>query len=265
VENEMSSVTLDRQERVAIVTLDRPDAMNAIDIDLRRRLHALLDEVARDPDVGTVVLTGSGKAFCAGSDLKRAAADRNDSVRRIARTMLHDIQPILELLTRMEKPVIAAVNGPAVGVGMSLALACDLMVIAKGAYLLAPFTNLGIIADGGASWFLTRRLGYARAMEVLMEAQKLDAQRCLDTGLANRLAEPEALMDSAVAWAAALAARAPLAMALTKRIGRMSMEMGLSEALTLEAELQTFLFRTEDAQEAIAAFGEKRKPVFKGR
>ncbi len=261
----MTSVSLTREDRVAIVTLSRPEAMNAVDVEMRQRLRITLDEVARDPTIGAVVLIGAGKSFCAGSDLKRAAADTDDSVRRIARTMLHDIQPILECLTRMEKPVIAAVNGPAVGVGMSLALACDLMIIARSAYLLAPFTNLGIIADGGASWFLTRRLGYARAMEILMEAQKIDAEHCHATGLANRIEDADTLQASAIAWARKLSERAPLALALTKRMGRLSMETGLSQALTLEAEFQTFLFRTEDAQEAISAFGDKRKPTFKGR
>ena len=261
----MSSLNLERADQVAIIELNRPEAMNAIDLDLRRSLNAALDEVARDPQINVVVLTGAGKGFCTGSDLKRAAADTDNSVRRVARTMLHDFQPILETITRMEKPVIAAVNGPAVGIGMSLALACDLIMMSSSAYLLAPFTNLGIIPDGGAAWFLTRRLGYGRAMEVLMEAQKLSAEYCLASGIVNRVEAPESLRAAATTWAASLASRAPLAMALTKRVGRMSMNMSLSDALTLEAELQTFLFRTEDAQEAIAAFGDKRKPTFKGR
>ena len=261
----MSSVNVVRQDRVAVVEFNRPDAMNAVDIDMRRTLYTALDGVARDPEVNVVVLTGSGKGFCAGSDLKRAAADTDDSVRRIARTMLHDFQPILECITRMEKPVIAAVNGAAVGVGMSFALACDLMVMAKDAYLLAPFAKLGIVPDGGAAWFLTRRLGYARAMEILMEAQKMDADLCLQAGIANRVVESSQIREAALYWATSLAARAPLALAATKRIGRMAASMTLSETMTLEAELQTFLFRTEDAREAIAAFGEKRTPVYKGR
>lgn len=257
-------VRLERRARVAIVTLDRPSAMNALDTVMRRVLRTTLDDIARDPDIGAVVLTGAGNGFCAGSDLRGAAASADDSVRRVARTMLHDIQPIIELITRMEKPVIAAINGPAVGVGMSIALACDVLVMASDAYLLAPFTNLGLIPDGGTTWLLTRQIGYARAMEVLMDCQKLDATRCQQLGIVNRVVEPAGTLEAAFEWATRLTARAPLALALTKRVGRLGLSMSLSETLTLEAEMQTFLARTDDSREAVAAFGGKRKPSFKG-
>jgi 2-(1,2-epoxy-1,2-dihydrophenyl)acetyl-CoA isomerase len=258
-------VNLLRQERVAIIELNRPEAMNAMDVPMRRQLAEVLDSVARDNDIGAVVLAAAGKAFCSGADLKSAAANPDTSLRRTARTLLHDFQPLLECITRMDKPVIAAVNGAAVGVGMSLALACDLMVMARGAYLLSPFINIGLIPDGGAAWFLTRRIGYGRSFEALAEAQKLSAERCVEWGIANRIAEPEALRAAAIEWAAQLAARAPLALALTKRVARLSQTASLSDALTLEAELQTFLAGTQDSREAIAAFGEKREPKFTGR
>jgi len=251
--------------RVALLELNRPDAMNAIDTDLRRELLASLDQVARDANVGALVITGSGKAFCSGSDLKSAAANPDTSVRRTARTLLHDFQPILEIIARLDKPVIAAVNGAAVGVGMSLVLACDLVVMAQPAFLLAPFVNVGLIPDGGAAWFLTQRIGYARAFEMLTEGHKLSAERCLELGIANRVVESSLLRSEALTWAKSLAARAPLALALTKRVARLASSVGLSEMLTIEAELQTFLANTDDAREAIAAFGEKRTPSFLGR
>jgi 2-(1,2-epoxy-1,2-dihydrophenyl)acetyl-CoA isomerase len=165
----------------------------------------------------------------------------------------------------MDKPVIAAVNGAAAGVGMSLALACDLMVISSTAYLMSPFVGIGLIPDGGASWFLTRRIGYARAFELFTDGQKLNAARTLELGIANRIAEPEALRPTASRWAAELAERAPIALALTKRIARLSLSMTLSDTLTLEAELQNLCAGTEDAREAIAAFHDKRTPHFQSR
>ena len=259
-----TAVNLIRLGRVAVIELNRPDALNAIDIPSRRALLAALDEVARDQDIGAVVLAGNGKAFCAGADLKGAAANPDSSARRTARTLLHDFQPIIETLARLDKPVIAAVNGAAIGVGMSLVLACDLVVMAEDAYLLAPFINIGLIPDGGAAWFLTRRLGYARAFEAMTEGEKLTAARCLEQGIANRVVAPETLREVCVNWATKFSARAPLALALTKRIARLALSTNLSDALTLEAEFQSFLAGTSDAREAIAAFAEKRTPSFRG-
>jgi 2-(1,2-epoxy-1,2-dihydrophenyl)acetyl-CoA isomerase len=259
------TIVLSREGRVATIELNRPEAMNAVDTEMRRALFAAFDEVARSPDIGAVVLTGAGKAFCSGADLKSAAANPDTSARRTARTLLHDFQPILECITRMDKPVIAALNGATVGVGMSLALACDLTIMSRKAYLLSPFINIGLIPDGGAAWFLTRLIGYPRAFEVLAEGQKLGAERCVELGIANRVAEPEALREAAMKWATELATRAPIAIALTKRVARLSLSAGLSDALALEAELQTFCAGTEDAREAIAAFSEKRVPSFRGR
>jgi 2-(1,2-epoxy-1,2-dihydrophenyl)acetyl-CoA isomerase len=260
-----SDVLVTHVDRVATVILNRPEAMNAVDHSLRRNLFAAFDDFARAPELRAIVLTGAGKSFCAGADLKSAAANPDTTLRRTARTLLHDFQPLLECITRMDKPVIAALNGAALGVGMSLALACDFLVMAESAYLKSPFVGIGLIPDGGAAWFLTRRIGYARTLEVLTDGQKLSAARCLELGLANRVVAADTLDQAAATWAAQLADKAPIAMALTKRVARLSMSMGLSEALSLEAELQTVCAATEDAREAIAAFAEKRTPKFRGR
>jgi 2-(1,2-epoxy-1,2-dihydrophenyl)acetyl-CoA isomerase len=260
-----ATVIVTHERRVAIVELNRPEAMNAVNIPMRRALLTAFDELGRSPDVGAVVLAGAGKSFCSGSDLKKAADNPDTSVRRSARTLLHDFQPILECITRMDKPVIGAVNGGAIGVGMSLALACDLMIMAHNGFLLSPFLNIGLIPDGGAAWFLARRIGYSRAFEVLTDGKKLSAARTLELGIANRVVEADALRASAVGWAEELAQRAPLALALTKRVARLSLSMTLSDALTLESELQSFCANTEDSREAIAAFAEKRAPRFSGR
>jgi 2-(1,2-epoxy-1,2-dihydrophenyl)acetyl-CoA isomerase len=254
-----------RRGAVATVTLNRPDAMNAVDNSMRRNLMAALDDLARSTEVRAVVLTGAGKAFCSGADLKSAAANPDTSLRRTARTLMHDFQPIVECMSRMDKPVIGAINGAAVGVGMSLALACDLLVMAESAYLLSPFVGIGLIPDGGLAWFLTRRIGYNRTFEVLAESQKLTAARCVELGIANRSVAADTLAETTAKWADDMAQRAPIALALTKRAARLSMSTGLSDALTLEAELQTVCASTEDSREAIAAFREKRSPTFQGR
>jgi len=254
-----------REGRVAVIELNRPKALNAIDMRMRRDLLAEFDEIAGAPDIGAVVLTGAGRAFCSGADIKSAAEHTDVDPRRTAHTLLHDLQPLIECITRMDKPVIAAVNGPAVGIGMALALACDLLVMAEDAYLLAPFAAIGLIPDGGVAWFLTRRIGHTRTFELLIAGEKVIATRCRELGLASRVVESGTLRAEAVRWATEIAQRAPIAIALTKRITRMSLSLGLSEMLTLEAELQATCAATEDAREAIAAFTEKRTPSFRGR
>lgn len=259
-----STVHCFRHDAVTLVELARPEAMNAIDPVMKRELYAALEGAARDPQCGAVVLSGAGKAFCTGSDLKTGGG-ADSGTRSVARSLLYDYLPVLDLIVRMDKPMLAAVNGPAAGMGMSLALACDLVLMARDAYLMSPFVNIGLIPDGGAAWFLTRRLGYGRAFEILSGGQKVPAAQCLDWGLANRLAEPAALREEALAWAAQLAALAPLAMAATKRIARLSLSTGLADMLGVEAELQVLPYASEDSREARAAFVEKRKPTFRGR
>jgi len=256
---------VEQRDGVAVVELNRPDARNAIDTALRSALIAQLDEIAHDAAVGAVVLCGAGKAFCAGADLKGGSASGDSTARSAARVVALDFNPLLELLVRIDKPVIAAVNGPAAGFGMSMALACDLVVMAEDACLLSSFINVGLVPDGGATWFLLRRIGYGRTFEVLADAARLDAPRCLELGLANRVVAPGDLRDSAVSWARELAARAPMAMALTKRLARLSQAANLSDALALEAELQALCLATADTREAMTAFAEKRPPRFTGR
>ena len=257
-------LTVQQHDRVAVVEMNRPDARNAIDAELRSALLAELEAIARSPDVGAAVLCGNGSAFCAGADLK-GGKGADPTLRSPARVVMHDYNPLVETLVRMDKPVIAAVNGVAAGFGMSLALACDLMLMAEDATLLSSFINVGLVPDGGAAWLLLRRMGYARTFELLSGGERVDARRCLELGLANRVVAAERLRDDAIAWAGQLAARAPMALALTKRLARLSQESGLADALALEAEMQTLCMATQDSREAIAAFVEKRPPTFTGR
>jgi 2-(1,2-epoxy-1,2-dihydrophenyl)acetyl-CoA isomerase len=266
VKNFMTSVIqTQRLGKVALIEMNRPDALNALNKDARTMLAAELEAVARDNEIGAVVLAGAGRAFCAGADLKGDGSAVNTGLLHGARVLQHDFHPLLEYIVKMDKPVIAAVNGAAAGVGMSLVLACDLVVMADNAYLHSNFVNIGLIPDGGIAWLLQRRIGYGRSFEVLADTQKMDAQQCLNLGVANRVVTPESLRDTALEWAARLADRAPIAMALTKRLARVSQTSSLADALAIEVEMQAFCASTEDAREAMSAFVKKQKPTFKGR
>lgn len=260
-----SIVQTQRLGRVALVELHRPEALNALDKELRTALAAEFDALARDNDVGAVVLAGAGRAFCAGADLKGGGPKPAAGLLNASRVLQQDFHPLVELVIKMDKPVIAAVNGAASGIGMSLVLACDLVVMASDAFLQAGFVNVGLVPDGGVAWLLQRRIGYGRCFEALADAQKLDAQRCIDLGIANRMVAPDSLRSVTLEWAAKLADRAPIALALTKRLMRVSQSSSLSDALAIETEMQAFCASTEDAREAMAAFAQKRQPTFKGR
>lgn len=260
-----TAVVASREGRVALVELNRPEARNALNMDMRKALRQALDEVAVDPDIGAVVITGAGNAFCAGGDFKAVDQARQRNSRDTTRSLMHDVQPLLECITRMDKPVIAAVNGPAVGFGMSLALACDLMVMSRHSYLMSQFIKLGLIPDGGAAWFLARRIGSARMFEAVVSAQKMTAEFCVSVGIANRVVLDNELRAESLRWGGELAALAPIGMALTKRLSRLATSNRLEETLLLEAEFQGICATSEDSREAIAAFTEKREPKFRGR
>jgi len=259
------AVVVTRHDRVAVVTLNRPEVRNALNDRMKLELLKAFSDLGRDGHVRAIVLTGDGKGFCAGADLKSASTSSDASVRRIARTLIHDYQPLIEAITRLDKPVIAAVNGSAVGIGMSIALACDLMMIADDGGLLPSFTSISLIPDGGAAWFLTRRIGFGAAFEILAEGRRIEAEHCRTLGLANKVVPAPELLDAAIAWAGELAERAPLALALTKRVARMAMTASLSDTLSVEADLQTFLWGSDDAVESVAAFNERRTPTYHGR
>lgn len=256
------AILTQRHGKVALIELNRPDAKNALNITMRKALRVALDEVAGDAAIRAVVLTGKGSVFCSGGDVKSAASGAASHPRNITWSLMHDVQPALETIGRMDKPVIAALNGPAVGFGMSLALSCDLMVMSEQAYLLSQFSRLGLIPDGGAAWYLAKRVGSARMFEAILEAKKLDAATCLSWGICNRVHADGSVVEAAMAWATQLAANAPTAARLTKRLARMALSNRLDESLSLEAEFQSICTASADTREAISAFVEKRPARF---
>ncbi|MEL6371401.1 MAG: enoyl-CoA hydratase-related protein [Pseudomonadota bacterium] len=248
-----------KSDHVCLITLNRPDALNAFDTAQRVELLDALCEATNNADVRAIVLTGAGRGFCAGADIT------DMSGRNVEDQLNAEYGAFLSVMQGGETPIIASINGPAAGIGMTLALTCDLRVIGQDAYLMSAFANIGLVPDGGLSWLLTQQIGYARAYEYAVEARKIGADRALDLGLVNRVVPTESVVDDALAWAGEIAQRAPLAMGLTKRSFRASFEHGLKNAMALEAMLQRTAIKTDDCREGVTALREKRAPVFAGK
>jgi 2-(1,2-epoxy-1,2-dihydrophenyl)acetyl-CoA isomerase len=259
--NRMTDPVLYEQDgSVAVITLNRPESLNAFNEDMRLRLIEATARARDDAGVRVVVLTGAGRCFNAGADLKSGFRDGA----AVERVLNEQYKPSLMNLYGMDKPVIGAVHGFAAGIGLSYALVCDLLVMGEGAYLMSPFANIGLIPDGGATWLLTRALGHRRAYRMAIECEKLPATECLALGLANRLAPDDKVQETARAWAQEIARRAPLALARTKRLMREAGQLDYGQAISAEAALQHLCIDSADSREGIAAFLEKRKPEFKG-
>ena len=252
-------VRYERHDTVAVITLSRPDSMNAFNTELRAALQEAFDRARDDESVRVVVFTGEGRCFSAGADLK-AGIDRD-----VTEILQVEYRPIQEAIATMPKPVIAAVPGSAAGIGMSMALQCDLLIMADNAFLLSPFTTISLVPDGGLNWLLVRQLGYRRAFQLSVESERISAQRCIELGLANKAVPADDLMDAALEWANALAERAPLSLAATKKAMRFAMDHDWAAAYDVEAQLQGQLLGTDDNREGISAFLEKRVPEFKGK
>jgi 2-(1,2-epoxy-1,2-dihydrophenyl)acetyl-CoA isomerase len=255
-----ATVRVERAGAVATVVLDRADAMNAQTAASRRELIGCVREVARDPDVRAVVLTGAGRAFCAGQDLREEGA-----LDHVAETVRETYGPIVISLAEMEKPTVAAVNGAAAGAGLSFALACDLRVMSEQAVLLMAFSNIGLVPDSGGSWFLARNLGYARAFEIAATGRRIDAAEALQLGLVQQVVPRDDVLSVAQGLAAELAARPTAALAWTKRLLRGALTGSLAETIEREAQLQAAAVGTHDHREGVQAFLEKREPRFEGR
>lgn len=243
---------------VAVITLNRPDRLNAFSRQMHLDLSACLREAARDPEVRALVVTGAGRAFCAGQDL-----DEFDHG-TVADLVRERYNPLILSLRRLEKPVVAAVNGVAAGAGMSLALACDLRIASDRASFTTAFARIGLVPDSGLSYFLPRLVGTGRAAELCLLGERVDARQALELGLVNRVV-PEAEFPAAWRdWAGRLA-RGPRSLGYMKQLLAHAPQATLEEQLEHEAWLQGLAGATEDAQEGVRAFREKREPRFRGR
>jgi 2-(1,2-epoxy-1,2-dihydrophenyl)acetyl-CoA isomerase len=258
------SIRYDVDGAVATITLDRPDALNALTVEMKVALREAVERAAGDDDVRAMVLTGAGRGFCVGQDLReradgRAAGDTD------LNTVTEHYNPIVLALASCPKPVIAAVNGMAAGAGASLAFACDFRLAADNAAFLMAFARVGLGPDTGASWTLQRLVGYGRAMAMLMLAEPVAAQHALEMGLVNAVVAAEDLAGAAKELAVKLAAGPTMAYAGIKRAMNGAASSSLADALAVEAQVQAECGRTDDHRNATEAFLAKQPVTFTGR
>jgi 2-(1,2-epoxy-1,2-dihydrophenyl)acetyl-CoA isomerase len=256
-----TSVLLTEQDgEVMTLTLNRPDALNALTSELRRALLGAVKAAARDENVRAVVITGAGRGFCAGADLRGGTSER--AFRRIITT---EYNPLIEAIRAIEKPVIASVNGVAAGAGMSLALAADLVVAADDARFVPAFNRIGLVPDSGLTRVLVRAVGRHRAFELLSGERQLDAGQAEVLGLVAAVVPKDQLIDATRTLARRMASGPSRGLGLTKRLINAAEDASLAESVAAEASLQEIAGRTDDHAEGVAAFTEKRDPQFRGR
>jgi 2-(1,2-epoxy-1,2-dihydrophenyl)acetyl-CoA isomerase len=252
------------REQVSYVTLDRPESLNALTPGMRDRLIGLLEEASADPGVRAVVLTGTGRGFCAGADLRGGAAGER-LPGDVARTLRLGAQRLVAAVLDCEKPVLAAVNGTAAGLGAHLALACDLVLAAESARFIEVFVRRGLVPDGAGAYLLPRLIGPRRAKELLFFGDAVPAAEAERLGLVNRAVPDGELEKTAREWATRLATGPTRALALTKQLVNASLDGDRTAAFAAEAAAQEINMTTEDAREGLRAFVERRSPEFRGR
>jgi 2-(1,2-epoxy-1,2-dihydrophenyl)acetyl-CoA isomerase len=254
------TIIVEQDGGVMTITLNRPDVLNAVNDQMARELHDALRQAARDSAVRCLVVTGAGRGFCSGQDLRgRGAGDL--SYRAHLRATYN---PIILLLRTVEKPVIAAVNGVAAGAGMSLALSADIRIASEKASFIEVFARVGLVPDSGSTYLLTRLVGLGKALELCYMADPVDAPEALRLGLVNRVVPHEELMPAATGLAGRLAAGPTKAYGLTKRALNYGLSAPLDASLEYEAHLQEIAGRSADHREGVAAFLEKRAPKYEG-
>lgn len=257
------SLLLNIDGAVATITMNRPSARNAMDRQLRTEVKSAIDALNADDSVRVIVLTGSGAGFCAGTDLQEKDDDseRDGYVTDMLREEYH---PLMESIAKGSKPVVAAVNGAAAGIGASIALACDMIVMADNAFFYSAFGAISLIPDGGLHKHLLVNLGPQRAFEMIAFSQRLDAATSLQMGMANRVVPADELLSATQALAEQLAACAPLTLRHAKKVLRYAEDHDLFATMEAESVEQNTCFTSRDFKEGAQAFFEKRKPVFKG-
>ena len=250
---------------VARLTLNRPDRLNSFNDDMHDEVKQALYTVKMDEGVRCLLITGNGRAFCAGQDLNDRAVDPNTETPDLGESIAKRYNPLVRNLTSLAKPVVCAVNGVAAGAGANIALACDIVLAARSASFIQAFCKLGLIPDSGGTWMLPRLVGHSRAMAMAMLGEKISAEQAEHWGLIWRCLDDDALLPEAIALAERLATQPTVGLALTKRAIHASSTNSLDQQLDMERDLQRLAGRTDDYREGVLAFINKRQPEFQGR
>ncbi|MCI0395712.1 MAG: enoyl-CoA hydratase-related protein [Chloroflexi bacterium] len=256
------TILYDAADGIAKITLNRPETLNAFNNKMTEETIDAFKQAGRDKAVRCIVITGSGRAFSSGQDLK-AVQDRGEDF-SIGDHLRSGYNRLILQMVQLEKPIVGAINGVAAGAGCGVALACDLRIASHKACFMQAFSRVGLIPDSGTTWLLTRLIGYSRAYQMAVTADRIPADKALEWGLVNVVAPEEQLMEIVMAWAGPLSTGPTLAYGLTKRAMIKAMNMTLEEALAYEAQLQEIAGRSHDRMEGVQAFLEKREPQFKG-
>lgn len=260
------TLLIERHGSVARLLMNRPDKLNAFSATLRREMLVAVNELNADPQLRVVVLAGAGRAFCAGADLADGVdgdpTSRGASTEHMLKT---EYKPSIMGIAESTKLWIAEVGGAAAGIGSAYMMACDLVVMAKSAYLYQAFSAIGLIPDGGATWQLLHAVGRKRAMEIIVTGRRVYADECLELGLCNRVVDDGTQSEAVLDWARELASRAPLAVQYSKKALAVAADLSLAEMISQEASMQSLCISSEDAMEGVAAFFAKRSPQFHGR
>ncbi len=259
------SLDVEKKDRILTVTMNRPEALNALDPETRVGLREIFDDFREDDDLWAAILTGAGdKAFCAGADIKKTIAPLLDESAWVKRKTFLSGRDVFHALENQTKPIIAAVNGYALGGGLELALCCDIRIASETASLGLPEVSIGIMPGAGGTQRLSRVVGMARALDLVLTGERIDAREALAIGLVTRVAPPGELMKTAREVAETICRKAPLGVRFAKEAVRRGAEMNLADGLAFENTLFTLLRGTRDAKEGISAFAEKRTPEFRG-
>jgi 2-(1,2-epoxy-1,2-dihydrophenyl)acetyl-CoA isomerase len=259
------SILYEAADSVAVLTLNRPDKLNAFNEAMHAELARALDRIEVDPGIRAVLLTGAGRGFCAGQDLGDRVTAEGDNPPDLGDTLERLYNPLIRRICRLERPVVCAVNGVAAGAGANLAFNCDIVLAARSAKFIEPFCKLGLVPDAGGTYILPRLVGAVRARGLALLGESVSAEQAEAWGLIWRVVEDERLMDEAMALTRHLATQPTTALALIKRALLASATNSLDAQLDLERDLQREAGRTEDYREGVAAFMAKRPATFKGR
>ncbi|MBE2199925.1 MAG: enoyl-CoA hydratase/isomerase family protein [Anaerolinea sp.] len=259
----METILYQVADNIATITLNRPETLNAFSDQMIDETTSALKQAGRDEAVRCVMITGNGRAFSSGQDLADVTARAGSF--SIGDHLRHGYNQLITTMIALEKPIIGAINGVAAGAGCGVALAADLRIASDRASFMLAFSKVGLIPDSGVNWLLPRLVGYARAYEMAITADKIPAARAYEWGMVNRVVPHDQVWETAVAWATSLAAGPTLAYGLTKRIMHKTWDMSLPEALAYEAYLQEVAGRSADNKEGVRAFLEKRAAHFTGK